>query len=245
MSIWLALLLLAIFWLLCLIFSLAHRHATLLSGPVLLVTAHPDDESMFFAPTLLHLHAAGVQTHLLCFSTGNHEGLGSIRQQELSDAAKRLHLHHICVIDRPTEFPDDPHQPWPLSSIVDEVQSTCSLWGIQTVITFDEYGVSGHSNHRALSSALRCAQQNYDHTSPLPSIYYLQSLPITQKYCPIIDAFISIIISKHQLILCTPWHLLTTPYTAMISHWSQMVWFRWFYILFSVYMYKNVLISSH
>lgn len=37
---------------------------------VLLVTAHPDDEAMFFAPTVLGLTRLGHQVSLLCFSTG-------------------------------------------------------------------------------------------------------------------------------------------------------------------------------
>lgn len=36
----------------------------------LLVTAHPDDEAMFFAPLLLALLRAGVRVALLCLSTG-------------------------------------------------------------------------------------------------------------------------------------------------------------------------------
>ena len=38
---------------------------------VLLVTAHPDDEAMFFVPTLLALQARGVAVHVLCLSTGS------------------------------------------------------------------------------------------------------------------------------------------------------------------------------
>ena len=36
----------------------------------LLVIAHPDDEAMFFAPTLQQLAARGVDTAVLCLSTG-------------------------------------------------------------------------------------------------------------------------------------------------------------------------------
>ncbi len=36
----------------------------------LLVVAHPDDEAMFFAPTLLRLVASGGDTAVLCLSTG-------------------------------------------------------------------------------------------------------------------------------------------------------------------------------
>ena len=36
---------------------------------ILLVTAHPDDECMFFSPTLVHLSKT-AQVHLLCLSSG-------------------------------------------------------------------------------------------------------------------------------------------------------------------------------
>ena len=37
---------------------------------MLLVTAHPDDECMFFAPTVTSLVARGAELWLLCLSTG-------------------------------------------------------------------------------------------------------------------------------------------------------------------------------
>lgn len=36
----------------------------------LLVIAHPDDEAMFFAPTVLRLRALGLPVFVLCLSTG-------------------------------------------------------------------------------------------------------------------------------------------------------------------------------
>lgn len=36
---------------------------------VLVVTAHPDDECMFFSPTIINLQRLG-KVHLLCLSTG-------------------------------------------------------------------------------------------------------------------------------------------------------------------------------
>jgi hypothetical protein len=39
----------------------------------LLVTAHPDDESMFFVPTLQQLVAGGYNVHVLCLSTGQQQ----------------------------------------------------------------------------------------------------------------------------------------------------------------------------
>ncbi len=44
-----------------------------IGGSVLLVIAHPDDEVMFFAPTILACHRAGCTIGILCLSTGNIE----------------------------------------------------------------------------------------------------------------------------------------------------------------------------
>lgn len=70
---------------------------------VLIVTAHPDDEVMFFAPTVLALTSLGVQVHALCLSIGNAENLGGIRQQELfaSYAALGVPSDQVQSIDDP------------------------------------------------------------------------------------------------------------------------------------------------
>lgn len=39
-------------------------------GRVLLVTAHPDDEVIFFSSTITALHASGFQVFLLCLTNG-------------------------------------------------------------------------------------------------------------------------------------------------------------------------------
>ena len=43
---------------------------------VLIVTAHPDDECMFFGPTLCHLADRDIKAKVLCLSTGNFYGKG-------------------------------------------------------------------------------------------------------------------------------------------------------------------------
>ena len=85
-------------------------------GRVLLVTAHPDDETIFFSPTISALRHAGHEVFLLCFtngtsgpfarrslgadlhkltwpvSAGNYHGLGQLRQKELITAAAALQV---------------------------------------------------------------------------------------------------------------------------------------------------------
>lgn len=57
---------------------------------VLVLTAHPDDEAMFFAPAILALTQAGVSVWAMCLSTGNADGLGATRTQELLESYEML-----------------------------------------------------------------------------------------------------------------------------------------------------------
>jgi N-acetylglucosaminylphosphatidylinositol deacetylase len=78
------------------------------------VTAHPDDESLFFAPTLTSLlshkrkldkDVLSAEVYLLCLSTGNADGLGKTRQREMAHAldvlgiedGKRWIVNSPCV----------------------------------------------------------------------------------------------------------------------------------------------------
>lgn len=46
---------------------------------VLLVIAHPDDECMFFGPTIFRLCEQGTEVYLLCLSNGNNIiGVGNV-----------------------------------------------------------------------------------------------------------------------------------------------------------------------
>ena len=72
---------------------------------VLLLTAHPDDECMFFGPTILALTAAET-THAvysLCLSSGDADGLGNIRKKELSGSLDVLGVDRgrRAVLDEP------------------------------------------------------------------------------------------------------------------------------------------------
>jgi LmbE family N-acetylglucosaminyl deacetylase len=56
-------------------------------GPILLAVAHPDDESMFFTPMLLHLMRRQIEVYVLCLSTGKSTLLlPCIRSMDMSPA---------------------------------------------------------------------------------------------------------------------------------------------------------------
>ena len=88
------------------------------SGSALIITAHPDDECMFFLPTIVSLVADGTPVHLLCLSTGDADGLGAVRRQELSHACSLLGVKDIdtMVIDD-AGLPDGLTNRWPPEAV--------------------------------------------------------------------------------------------------------------------------------
>lgn len=66
---------------------------------VLLITAHPDDECMFFTPTIVNFISKGIEIDLLCLSTGNFDGIGMQRKGELIKSAKVLGISKVFIIE--------------------------------------------------------------------------------------------------------------------------------------------------
>jgi N-acetylglucosaminylphosphatidylinositol deacetylase len=101
--------------------TLARVFPTLRNKRVLFLIAHPDDEAMFFAPTVLSLARPELQNQvrILCLSTGiipwlgplvmltvagNAEGLGHVRKRELVRSGLQLGVRSekdVSVVDDP------------------------------------------------------------------------------------------------------------------------------------------------
>ncbi|XP_069337993.1 N-acetylglucosaminyl-phosphatidylinositol de-N-acetylase isoform X5 [Eulemur rufifrons] len=122
----------------------------------LLVIAHPDDEAMFFAPTVLGLARLEHQVSLLCFSAGNYYNQGEIRKKELLQSCDVLGIppSSVMIIDN-RDFPDDPGVQWDTELVASILLQHVEANDINLVVTFDAGGVSGHSNHVALYAAVR------------------------------------------------------------------------------------------
>ena len=113
------------------------------------------------------------------------------------------------------------------------------------IITFDERGVSLHPNHRACFAAV----QHLARSSHLPlatAFYALDTIGAPVKFLSLPLAL------ARQAIRADPRHRLRflsslggylQAIRAMAAHRSQLVWFRYLYILTSVYMYNNELVK--
>lgn len=175
---------------------------------ILLLTAHPDDEAMFFAPTVTALTDPEGGNHLkvLCLSRGNADGLGVIREKELKDSCKRLGMREedaLCLEDKQLQ---DGFHAWNTTYIRDLLlrnftQNEGRLPTIDAIITFDAHGVSQHPNHKSLFEASKAfADTMHSRIGgagwevPI-AVYSLTSVNILRKYSGVADVVTSVLAS--------------------------------------------------
>ncbi|KAI0424450.1 putative deacetylase LmbE-like domain-containing protein [Xylaria sp. FL1042] len=261
------------------------RLPTLRNKRICLLIAHPDDEAMFFAPTVLSLTRPDTGNHvkILCLSTGNADGLGETRRRELVKSALLLGLRKeddIFCLDSP-DFPDSMTATWDSDRISALLSSAFAprltsgpkeapTAAIDALITFDGSGVSSHPNHISLyhgarafiSSLLRRIRPGL--ASPV-DLYTLTSVGVLRKYTSFLDTLPTMFAllfrgraARRENDKGNPGTLVSmsplfgrresygTARRAMTgAHQSQMVWFRWGWILLSRYMVINDLQLQH
>ena len=263
-----------------------------------LVTAHPDDETMFFLPTLYNLIntnndkkrddvTCDNQFYILCLSNGNFDGLGIQRTEELHKAVNLISSQiHVTVLDHP-QLQDGPRQSWSKECITNimiqflkqhisaKIQDNTNSNVI--LFTFDIGGVSGHPNHidtffgleyfhglvsqargdgRNISGPLRSLVQNTEFKLiVLESVYN----PIAKYFCfielfyLIIGKMFSLWFGKNKSAYSTgtkQTFIMVNPklvWNTMKAHYTQFVWYRKLFVIFSRYSYINTtrVITTH
>ena len=210
-----------------------------MSGNSLIVIAHPDDESMFFGPTIVSLmrqRRGREKVYLLCLSIGDYYGEGGTRQREMLDAAAvyGIRENDIIIVDQQNHLKDG--NIWNASVVAGIVHDFVLRHSIVNVITFDEYGVSGHHNHGSVFFGVKRV--------PGVTVFSLESVSILRKYICILDLPVSLLYnfmmpSKSWVEMASFNDYLTVIRVALFRHESQMVWFRRLYSIFSRYMFIN------
>eukprot|EP00884_Botryococcus_braunii_P012724 jgi/Botrbrau1/21452/Bobra.0216s0060.1 len=213
-------------------------------GRIMLVTAHPDDEAMFFVPVVQSLRSMKLHIMLLCLSDGNARGKGWTRAAELSLACKQLNIKFFKIA-RDARLQDGMKTVWDkrvIASIVVEEIWRCR---IKTVITFDKRGMSGHPNHTAVYEGVRymLSANNLAHIR----VYAVESPSLLLKY----SSFLSIppllmytfcqknVFGKDAACCISrcPWQSVA----AMRMHQSQWNWYRKLFVLFASCTLVNML----
>jgi LmbE family N-acetylglucosaminyl deacetylase len=125
---------------------------------LLVVTAHPDDESGAFGGALMLAARAGGETSVLCFTDGQaghfregatgDEDLGRLRREEMDAASALLEVTRHEVLD----YPDGALAQQGFEGMVNVVVERIRRWRPQVVLTFgSDGGVNLHRDHAMVS----------------------------------------------------------------------------------------------
>ena len=207
-----------------------------LDGNTLIVTAHPDDECMFFAPTILAISNISQNLYILCLSNGNYYGIGHKRKSEFFKSLRILGIpiENGILIDNPRLL-DGPNNSWDVKVILDIIARISQTLEIKNILTFDQYGVSGHKNHCAIAQAI-CRD---DPRLSNVNVLFLETVDICHKYLGMLATLWVLCMPNNSLTFTTNLAGLLKIHLAMYSHHSQYTWFRILYILYSRYVYVN------
>lgn len=158
---------------------------------LLVVFAHPDDESMGMGGTLAKYSAEGIETYYVCASRGERgwfgpedqnpglSALGQLRTKELENAIKELGIKGLYFLDSIDGEVDRVDHAEAIGKIVTYIRRIKP----QVVVTFPPDGNYGHPDHIAVSqftsAAIVCAaDSSYQDAENLPTqrvlkLYYM------------------------------------------------------------------------
>lgn len=138
-------------------------------------------------------------------------------------------------------LPDGMETDWPAEVVAEHITKHLAKEeeaATDAIFTFDAGGVSGHANHVACyRGAVHWAVSRTTPLSANVSVFVLESTNLLRKYSGLLDAPLSMALSERCHFHFDP--LFT--YRAMSAHWSQFVWYRKLFVVFSRYAYMNTL----
>jgi LmbE family N-acetylglucosaminyl deacetylase len=164
------------------------RHAPVL----MLVHAHPDDESSQTGGTLARYAAAGYRTVLVTCTDGRHgDAVGldaglvpARRSAELDEAAKALSVSDVVKLGYPDSglheggvehAAADSFSRLPIDPIVHQLVRLIRLFRPDVLVTYPANGLSGHPDHIRTHEAVVAAHRNIvaNSDSVPPKLYYI------------------------------------------------------------------------
>lgn len=135
---------------------------------LILVFAHPDDESFSSAGTVAKLTKKGVTVKLITATRGEagmvgeppvttHKNLGKVREEELKTATKVLGISELYFLD----FIDGTLKDMPVKLISSKILEILKDEQPDAVVTFNEEGGSRHPDHIKTHEAATDAFKDY------------------------------------------------------------------------------------
>jgi N-acetylglucosamine malate deacetylase 2 len=124
---------------------------------LLLILAHPDDESFMAAGTVRALVSRGVRVALVCATRGEQGSVGepplatrdelpALRERELRAACDILGVELVALLD----YHDRQLADAPVDAVRSALVGAIRRERPRVVLTFDPHGVTGHPDHLAI-----------------------------------------------------------------------------------------------
>lgn len=155
---------------------------------LLVILAHPDDESFPMGGTLARYAAEGAYIILVCATRGeagipglSSQAAGQVRERELQAAAKALGLAEVRFLgyhDGQLSQAEPEQVIGQLLKIMQEIRP-------QAVITFGPDGISGHPDHLAIH---RFTTQAFDRAGLPGYLFYLAPSEATSQGCGVMPS---------------------------------------------------------
>ena len=145
---------------------------------ILVIMAHPDDETFGMGGTIAHYVCKGIEVHLICATKGEvgevepkylekFKTVGDLRQAELECAAKVLGISKVYWLgyrDSGMQGSVENKHPRALSSqsteqVANEILTLIRIIEPEIIVTFDPLGGYKHPDHIAVHRATKLAYQ--------------------------------------------------------------------------------------
>ena len=153
-----------------------------MKGPILLIFAHPDEESTSLAGTILKYTGQGVAVDLICATRGEKGtrlgvpadiDTGAAREAELRAAAAMTGIRNIYLLG----YIDGEMHSADANEIANKVIEITKKVQPEIVITFGPDGISGHSDHVAIGKAATIAFETLVVQDRAPRKLYYVTIP--------------------------------------------------------------------
>ena len=201
-------------------------------GSVLLIIAHPDDEIMFWSPTIKNFQKYNISLKILCLSNGNYDGLGELREKEFDNISKELNLLDNKLINVPG-LQDNIKEKWNKVEVAKQIKEMIDNHNdIKTIITFDGNGVTKHPNHISCNDGLKYFLENNGNElkSKGVKVYFLDSFNLAFQYT-YFSPFMSYYLKSYGC--------------YSMTFFSSYKWMRYYKTQFSLLRKAHVILSGY
>eukprot|EP00917_Polyrhabdina_sp_WS-2016_P009907 GHVP01021735.1.p1 GENE.GHVP01021735.1~~GHVP01021735.1.p1 ORF type:complete len:260 (-),score=19.73 GHVP01021735.1:81-860(-) len=216
----------------------------------LFVIAHPDDECMFFTPTIVALLEKNLRNnvHIVCLCLGYIEKERRIEEFIKSALVLGIPSENTFMVHNP-QLPDGRFNSWPASVVSGEIEGIEKKIGrIDIIFTFDDLGVSGHQNHIDTSNgSLYYGKRHNVDVKRLKTWRYSKKFGFLMKFltrdcydeeewgCTLYEYMriheYTFIISRDKGI--------KAAWDSLKLHETQDRWFRRYFVEYTLYSYVN------